>query len=374
MSFWHSFFLAGSVAVGAGCAMETADPAGGSPDTGSTTPDASATTRDGGATSRDAGAPMHDADAGSTTDAGAPAPELLDAIDGDHAIAGSWDVSSPIGGDRTLGVVASELFVEEAVSAAGVPGSLEGAARDALAVAVGERLAELVDARAPAELAPGSALMTELGALAARVRYESTLSLSVDGDGGGLDGVETFDRVYVVHDGRTFDFPVESASDAGVVLETTWAGSVREATLDVDPHVIELRYGLLVLWLADSVLAVDVAAIADRTTAALACEPIVDALLAGRASLSVDVGLTTLRIERETLLDACAEAFGSIEAYALGLFSLDTPLEIGGTVDVDVTAAGSLTLRSGPDHGGHVLVGPRALSPPVHATFAGTAL
>lgn len=355
MSSLLSFFLAGSVAVNVGCAMESGEPAG-------ATPDPSGTTRDAGARP----------DAGTTRDAGATASEVLGAIEGDHAIEGSWDVSAPIGGDRTLGTVASELFVEEAVSAAGVPSSLEGGAKDALAVAVGDRIAELVDARAPAELAPGSPLMTELGALSARVRYESTLSLSLDGS--AVDGVETFDRVYVVHDGRTFDFPLESATEAGVALETTWTGSVREATLDVDPHVVEVRYGLLVMWLADGVLAVDVAEIGDRASEALACEPIVEAVLDGGDSIELDVGFSTFRIERATLLDACAEAFGRIETYALGLFSLDTPLEIGGTVEVELMASTSPVLRSGADHGGHVLVGPRALSPQVRATFAGSPL
>ena len=377
MGVSRSFVLAVSlaaVAVIGGCAMEAAEPSrvvgdaeAPARDAGPAAPDAGAMGTGAGAEDAGSGADAH---AGTTADGGTTTVAPIETIAGEHGIEGTWDVSAPIGGDRTLGVVASELFVEEAVGAAGVPSSLEGSTEDALALAIGDRLADLVDARVPAELAPGSPLMAELGMLAARVRYESTLSLSVDGD--AFEGTETFHRVYVENEGRAFDFPLESVAEAGASFETTWAGVARERTLDVDPHLIELRYGLFVVWLADSVLGVDVAAITDRATSGLACGPIVDALLDGRASIDVGVSLLTIRIERATLLAACAEAFSRLETYALGLFSLDTPLEIGGTVDVDFTVSSEAALRSGADHGGHVLVGPRALSPPVRATFSGS--
>ena len=359
----------GLVASLAGCAMEAApdDAPPSDADAGSATrsaPDAGRTA-DAGSTP-DAHAA---ADAGATPDAGA-IPDPADAVDGDYAIDGTWDLSSPLGGDRTLGVVASELFVEEAVGASGVPSSLEGAAEDALEAAIGDRLAGYVDARAPAELAPGSPLMTALGALSARVHYESALSLSVGGD--ALDGAETFERIYVVHEGRDYDLPLSSASSAGASVEASWSGSVDGAALEVDPHLVEIRYGLLLVWLADGVLGVDAAAIAGRAASALVCAPLVDGILDGHTELAIDVGFYTSRIPRSALLDACEEAAATIEARALGLFSLDTPIEIGGTVDVQSGTAGALELRSGPDHGGHVLIGPHALSPPVAATFVGT--
>src|SRR5688572_2312246 len=98
-------------AASMGCAMSSGpeDTTGPRPDSG-VRPD-SGPRPDGGTPLADAGTP----DTGTTPDGSAPDAGTPDAdplaASGDWAITGTWDISSPIGGDRTLGVVASDLFV-----------------------------------------------------------------------------------------------------------------------------------------------------------------------------------------------------------------------------------------------------------------------
>jgi hypothetical protein len=110
---------------------------------------------------------------------------------------------------------------------------------------------------------------------------------------------------------------------------------------------------------------------------ALACGALVDEILGGRSSIEIDVWIHTFNISRGTLIDACGELIGEVEGRALGIFEMDTPMEIGGgvTLSDDDGDGAADRMTSAPDHGGHLmLAGPRAISPPVEARFTGRAV
>ncbi len=365
-----------AVAVAAAaCTNETTEPG----DTGPTTRTAGGS---GSTGERDVPRETDDGSDGSGTDGGVPetqpdagAPATLADATGDYAVDGSWDLSAPIGGDRTIGDVVAEVLVEEAVALSGVPSALEDEAAVALDGAVGDDVRDFVDARTPDELRPGSPLMEALGELTARVRYESTLALSDDGE--AVSGTETFERIYVVHDGRVHEVPlamIAPAAPDAVSVAASWEGTSDGATLSVEPHLVEIRYGLLVLWLSHEVLGAD-PALAESAFATAMCTVLVDELTGGSDDLVLDLVLTDVRIGRGALVDACESALDEAASRALGLFSYDTPIEVGGDVHVGDADGDGLadTLTSTEDHGGHLLVTARPLSPRIAATFTARA-
>lgn len=293
---------------------------------------------------------------------------------GVYDVEGAWDVSAPIGGDRTLGVVAAELFVEKVVQISGVPSALEDEAHGALMERVAPAVQAEVDANAPAALAPGSPLLEELGMRAAHVQYASEVDVSThDGE---VAGVERFGRVWVEHGGRVYEAPTEilPPAAAGLSLEADWSGRASGATMTLEPHVVELRYGLLVLWLARDVLEVDTDAIEAQAVAAVGCDAIVDHVTGGGTHLEIDLGVETFRISAADLRDACGDAVVEMESRALGMFAYDTPLELGGGVALlDADGDGLADeMHSAADHGGALhVVSPAPLAPRVAATFTG---
>lgn len=318
-----------------------------------------------------------DAGAGTMTvtpDAGTRTASPL-AASGAYDVEGAWDLSAPIGGERTVGVVAAELVVEEAAALSGVPSELEDELRDALAAELSAEIETWVDARVPAALAPGSPLMTELGAVAAEVRYRGELELVTER--GAVSGVERITHLAVEHEGTAYDLAVvdlPSATPGAVSLEADWSGAIFGSVLELEPYVVELRYGLLVLWLARDVLGEDVAALEVELREALACTALVDALLGGSSAIHVDLGVATVEIPATTLESACGGATEELSARALGLFATDTPVELEGALaltdgDRDGTAE---RLTSTTEHTGVLSIGgPRALSPQIGVRMTG---
>lgn len=342
-----SLVLIAVAALSPACTLDDADPIGGGTDAGTTT------RPDGGTV--------------------APPPRI-DAT-GSYAIDGAWDLSAPIGGDRTLGVVAGELFVEETLALAGLPSAIEGEARGVLMDRIGAEIRTWVDARTPAELQAGSPFMRALAETTAQIDYESELTLAASSTAVG--GVETFRRVSVDRAGTTYEAPLDAilpAAPDAVVAETDFRGTASASALSIDPHVVQLRYGLLIVWLTDEVLGGDAAALKDAAIDALVCDAIVAELTDGTGALTIEVATESVTIPAGDLLGACERVRGEVSARALGIFAYDTPIEVGGPVllvdaDADRTAD---EVIAGDAHGGLLLLGgPRATSPRIASTFIG---
>jgi hypothetical protein len=313
----------------------------------------------------DAQAP-HDATA--AVDRGAEPDYGPGTVGGTYVVEGAWDLSAPIGGDRTVGTVVAELIVEETVSASGVPGALEGALATALEESAAPGIRSWVDGRMPPELRPGSAFLEALGEAAAEVRYRGALDLETDGD--LVHGVEQIDALAVERDGRLHeiavaDLPVPTDT---VSLESEWNGAQIDDRIELEPYTVELHYGAVILWIAAEVLGTDVEALEAELASSLVCTPLVDEITGGGDAIQIDLGLTNVDIPASDLRNACESAVGSVMARALGLFSFDAPLELDGSVRTrDTTGDGSTNvIESTDEHGGVVLIGgSRALAPRV---------
>ena len=249
-------------------------PHDGNPTTdGGTTADGNPTT-DGGTTTD--GNPTTD---GGATDRGVTGPLSWAGIyDSD----GVWDLSGPITAQRTIGDVVADLLIGEIVSRSGVPSALQGQAQSVVRSLVGDKIKAAVDAAVPASLKPGSDLMTKLATVLASTQVASTIDLYSGTPARVVKGDEELLTFKFQFQGRTSTLPARDLLDSTlplVTLAAEWDGT-HEApdTLTINPHEFELRFGKLVLWVAENVLQ-EVGAGSLATTAAslISCSTITSA-------------------------------------------------------------------------------------------------
>jgi hypothetical protein len=159
-----------------------------------------------------------------------------------------------------------------------------------------------------------------------------------------------------------------------VTLAAAWKGKEAGAdTLAIDPHVFELRFGRLVLWVVDNVLEEHGAASLSAMAAALIdCRAMATALLDGKSELSFGIGIASYSVDASALEGACGAATAVVKDKALGLFDLDAGVELGGELtyrDVDGDAiADRLDSKAG--SGGRLTMGGDALAPRLAVRFA----
>jgi hypothetical protein len=289
---------------------------------------------------------------------------------------GLWDLSGPITSQRTFGDVAADLLVDEIVSLSGVPDALEERATDAVHDLIADKVKATVDERAPADLRPGSPLMMKLAAVLATTEVASTITLTAGERAGEVEGTEEVRSLTITVAGQrlTLDRAELLGENAAVGLGADLRGQqTAPDTLAIDEHTFGVRYGKLLLWAATRVIdEQQVNALAQGAAAAIACDLVTAAILDGKDKLSFGVGFASFSVGPGMLQDGCLAVMGGVQKRALGLFDLETPVQMGGDVqfldDNGDRVADRLKSKAG-GYGGIVAVVHEALAPRLAVTF-----
>ncbi len=291
---------------------------------------------------------------------------------GRFSVSSTWDLSAPLGARHTLGDVFTDVLVSQLASTIPSDGAVERI--DDL---VRPTIKAQVDALAPEALRPDSPLMEDLARSLAQVELVSELTLE---DGGLTNDLKGTERVMVLRFDNGQEViqatPDEIFSTDMAHIESTWKAQANGdgQSLDVAGHRVEIRFGQLVQWVLENALEQDGAALVRQNLQVLECDSIVDGLLGEHSELGFEVGGQRYGMERPEIVEACQRAKEALGDRALGLFALDTRVEVGGTVlMVDEDGDGQAeALTHGPDFGGFVAVAPRAIAPRLTVRFEAT--
>jgi hypothetical protein len=287
---------------------------------------------------------------------------------GTYTSTGTWKLSGPLEGGRTVGDAAADLLLDEVVSAAPVPSFLESKLRDWLSDALRNPVKQAVDSRVPKDLAPDGALTLLLGETLASVQIESTITLGGDTD--ELEGNEAITAIELVVRGQRRRLSAAALGAPGVAAE--WAGQESGAgALSIEPHSLKIRYGALVqLAMTELLAASELTTLQNDLRSALGCEALLAAMLGGKQGLELSIATWSYTISAASLSSSCESAMSAALGRAVGQFELDSHVEVGGSVSWTATSASSpAELRSGSDFGGIVAVLPRAIAPRVTVAF-----
>lgn len=297
---------------------------------------------------------------------GAPAPPDVQ-FAGSYALESRWDLSGPIGADRSVSDVAADLVVEVVVDAISPPSSLEDEARGAVHDAIGSEVRSYVETQLPPELQAGSPLLAALGTTLAQVTVDSELTLVGEDSFGGS---ETISLVRVPGATGEVTLSASELDPYGLSLGASWDGE-RDGTdsLRVEPYEVQLRYGHLVLWVLETALGYAGASSAP-VEAALDCEVMADQIFGS----SSQVVLGAVTVSRGQFVGSCGEVRTAAATRALGVFS-EGVVALDGRVrlvdgDADLVAD---RLESISGYDGIVLLTglPDALAPRVAVTMSG---
>ena len=289
---------------------------------------------------------------------------------GKWAATGTWDVSGPLAQNRTVGDAVADILVEKIVGLTGVPSLLEDKTHEYVDKAIRDHVKSVVDGNAPAELSPGGSVHKVLAATLASVRAESTIELEEGLLPGSMKGNEIVTAVEYQHDNKAYRLAAAELAGAGVTIEAEWKGKEDgDNTLEVDQHGVEIHYGELVRRVADHVIdAAGQTKLKDDVHSAISCDQIVSLILGGGAGLKISVSDWSYTMSDADLKKACGDASTLVQSKVLGMFALDTLLEVGGKVtwSGDGEATG---LQSASGFGGIVKVAPPAIAPRVTVSF-----
>lgn len=282
---------------------------------------------------------------------------------GSYAASGTWNISGPLAQSRTVGDAVADLLVDQIVSLCGVPSMLEDKAHEYVGKAIRDPVKTVVDQNAPSELAPGGSVNQVLAASLVDVKAESEITLEeglLPGDMKGNESVTALEYTY-----QSKAYRVSAKDLAGAAITAEWEGEEDGASaLEVDPHGVSIRYGELVRRIADHVVdAAGLTSLKDQVTAAVSCDQIV-LQISGGQGLTISLSGWSHTVGEDDLKKACASASTLLESYVLGMFALDSKLEVGGTVTWD-----SAGLKSGSGFGGIVTIAPRAIAPRITVSF-----
>jgi hypothetical protein len=135
---------------------------------------------------------------------------------------------------------------------------------------------------------------------------------------------------------------------------------------------VKIQYGELVSRVASQVLdAAGQSALRDKVVAAVSCSQIVSGILGGSGGFTITVASWSYTCPASDLEKACASAAEALKGRALGLFALDSRVEVGGNVTWK-QPDGTIALRSGAGFGGVINVAPKAIAPRVTVAFSAT--
>ncbi len=205
----------------------------------------------------------------------------------------------------------------------------------------------------------------------AAATVDSTISLEEGLLPGDMKGSETITALKYTHEGKQYTLSAQDLAGASITAELE-GDEEGDNTLEVDPHGVPLQYGELVKRVAGhAVDAAGLASLTDKVRAAVSCEQIVKLILGSEAGLKISVSEWSYTFGEADLKKACASTTTLMEKRALGLFALDTRLEVGGKVTW-APKDSAQTLTSAPGYGGVVTVGPKATAPRVTVAFSAT--
>lgn len=292
---------------------------------------------------------------------------------GQYAATGTWDISGPLKGDRTVGDAVADLLVEKIVGISGVPSALQDKAQELTSKAVRAHVKAVVDKHVPAELQAGGTVNKALAMSLTSARVESIITLEEGLLPGSMKGSESITAITYTHDGKSYRLEPRDLAGASVVAE--WEGDEEgDDTLEVDPHGVPIQYGEVVKRVAGQVVdAAGLASLADKVSGAVSCDQIVKLILGSGTGLKVTVSEWSYTFAEADLKSACAGAGTLIQKRVLGMFALDTRLEVGGKVKWTPADGDQATsLGSGAGYGGTVNVAPRAIAPRVTVLFSAT--
>jgi len=295
---------------------------------------------------------------------------------GVYEASGVWDLSGPITKQRTLGDVVADLMVDKIVELAHVPSRFEDRATDEVRDLVGDRVKEAVDTRAPAELRPGSPFMKTLATVLTSADVASTITLTT-GEGDEVKGSEELRGLAFTVAGHRLTLAREEllGGEAPVGLGADLHGRQSAAdTISLEPHAFGVRYGKLLLWVAARTIDdQQLAEITQGAAAALECELLTRAILGDKDELRFGVGFASFSVGADTLNDGCRAVMGDAQDRALGLFDLETPVQVGGDVQFleDHSGPTGDRLKSKPGYGGIVDVVTEAVAPRLDVSFEG---
>ncbi len=296
---------------------------------------------------------------------------------GNYLVEGTWDLSSPLSSQRTLGDSFAELLTREIVASAGVPGVAEEEAQELVLELIGDDIRNGVDSRSPDHLDRNSDLMQELAQTLGSVRVVSEVELGEGGildDVGGLENIQTFEftKGQEVHVLTPELLKEMGAPD--IAMQTDWEGTQTGDTLEIDDHTFSLQYGDLVAWTVLNVIGSDANSLNAATSAAVECDVLMQDISGedGGFFLSVadeEYGLTAI-----ALASACDGALAKLTEKAIGVFAIDAKVTAGGNVlllDDDGDGVAD-RLQSHDNFGGFIGVLPEAIAPRLGVDFEAT--
>jgi hypothetical protein len=282
---------------------------------------------------------------------------------GSYTASATWNVSGPLAHGRTAGDAVADLLIDTLVAQGGIPDAVADEAHTQVSSLIRADVKAAVDAQAPQLLAPDGAVTQALGAALASLEVESAITLEEGFLPNSLEGQETITTLAFHHAETRYEL---SPSDLyGGAMQGEWSGSAGDTTLDVEPHGLPLHYGELVLRVASLVIdEAGLTALKNDMVAAVQCGSVVGAILDGDASLDVGVAGIEYSFGADGLDSACDAARALLEGRALGLFTLDSGVVIGGTIEF-----ADETLASGTGFGGYIGVAPEAIAPQLDVTM-----
>jgi len=296
---------------------------------------------------------------------------------GKYEVTGDWNLSGPLANNRTVGDAIADLVVEKIIGVAGVPGPLEDTVQELVDGNIRDDIKSVVDANVPAALAPTGSVTQALGASLADVRLESTLELEEGLLPGSVEGKEVVSALEYDNQGTTERVaPSELFPGAGIAMDAEWEGGEEDdGELDIDPHPLNIQYGELVAHAVSHVIdATGQQQLETDVLAAVDCTNIINGILGGEASFDIGYDDFNVSLSTSDLAGACDAARALIEDRVLGMFALDTKVQVGGVVTyADSNGDGKAdTLASGADFGGILTVAPDTIAPRVTVSFTAT--
>lgn len=291
-------------------------------------------------------------------------------VKGKYEVSGTWDMSSPISSERTLGDVFVEALILQLADS--IPSD---SAVEKLDEVVRPTIKSEIDGLAPPVLRPDSELMQSLAGTLASVDVMSELDLEDGGLRDDLSGSEKIVAFGFHHEGETTTVTPEELSmePSRVYIAATWEAQAQGdgSSIEVDAHPFELRFGELVEWVVTNSLEAHHPELAQEVSNALACNTIVERLLGGGEGLFVTVAGEEYGFDAEHIGGACEAVRGTLVQRALGLFALDAKVVAGGTVRfIDEDGDGKADiLMSGENYGGHIAVAPEYIAPRLAVQF-----
>jgi hypothetical protein len=230
----------------------------------------------------------------------------------------------------------------------------------------------VVDGNAPAELKPGGSVNAVLAASLATVGVESTIMLEEGLLPGSMEGSENVTLIEYQHQGSAYQLDAADLAGVGVTIDAEWEGKeAGGATLEVDPHGVSIHFGELVRRIAEHVVdAAGQTALKDQVVAAVSCDQIVTLILGSGNGLEISLSDWSYTVSASDLTSACGSASSLAQSQVLGMFALDSKLEVGGNVSWQATGDGPASgLASGAGFGGVVNVAPKPIAPQVSVSF-----